>query len=278
MMSIDFAAYLAKLGIHDEQLNPDLPTLGRLQLAHLVAFPFQSLSTILQRPIALDASSLYQKLVVDGRGGYCYELNLLFWHLLQHLGYDTQAITAAIVHDNQPDIPHAHTHMLLSVEVEHDTYLVDVGFGGLVPTAPLAIHSESTQTTPHGNYRITPHQQRFVLSTQVNDEWRMLYDFDLQAQNLVDLEVGNWYVSTHPQSPFRQRLMAARVEPNGTRHALLNTRYTVYTPNQDSTSHTLHNADEVFTILQRQFKMTLPNDASIHKAIQQFITIWSKSN
>jgi arylamine N-acetyltransferase len=37
-----------------------------------------------------------------------------------------------------------------------------------------------------------------------------MYLFDLQRQEDIDYTLGNWYVSTHPESPFAKRLMVAR--------------------------------------------------------------------
>ena len=58
-------------------------------------------------------------------------------------------------------------------------------------------------------------------------EWRGLYVFDLQVQADIDYEIGNWYVSTHPGSPFLGQLKVARLAP-GKRHTLNNAHYAIH--------------------------------------------------
>lgn len=270
MNTTDFDTYLAQL-TPETQPVADWDTLCQLQLAHTCTHAFQSLSTVLHQPISLELDAVYQKVVVQRQGGYCYELNGLFGQLLRHLGYSVRPITGHVVHDNQPDTPHARTHMALLVNVAGADCLVDVGFGGQVPTAPLRLHQRSSQATPHGHYRIKPYQHSLVLSTQQQGQWQMLYAFDLHTQHPIDLEVGNWFVSTHPQSPFRQRLMAARTEPGGKRHSLLNQRYSVHNIGQASEHHPLHNADEILQLLQQVFLLKLPTSPAVHDGLQRFL-------
>lgn len=270
METISFDAYLAQLMPQPAPVV-NLETLSALQLAHISTFAFQSLSTVLHQDIPLDADALYQKIVVGHQGGYCFELNGLFLRLLRHLGFEVRAITGRVVHDNNPALAHARTHMALLVSLYGQAYVVDVGFGGLVPTAPLQLLNPEAQATPHGLYRIQNIGNEFVLSVQMGDEWRMLYAFDLQKVNDIDLEVANWFVATHPKSPFRTRLMAARTEPNGKRHALLNTRYSIHTLGQPSEQHLLHNADEVLQLLKQVFKINVPTSAQVHDGVRKFL-------
>lgn len=135
---------------------------------HLIKYPFQSITTILNRSVDLEKDSLYGKLVDNQLGGYCYELNGLFLALLRHLGHKAKIITGIVIIDNQFERRNARTHMGIMVTVAEQNYLVDVGFGGLVPTAPLLfgynqnkddkgnqlLEASQIQTTPHGRYKI----------------------------------------------------------------------------------------------------------------------------
>lgn len=253
LTELDFDQYLVLLGQPRESLRHDLPTLARLQRAHTERVAFQSLTTVLQQPISLEMTDIFRKVVRERRGGYCYELNLLFAALLMHLGFSVRTLSAAVVHENQPDRPQPHTHVLLEVVAEGKTYLVDVGFGGLNPTAPLQLGKRSSQSTPHGAFRIQPHRDELLLVAEVGHEWHMMYRFDMQTQHLPDLEVGSWYVSTHPRSPFRSRLMAARTGSNGVRHTLRNRRYSRHQLGQESVHQELADAAEVLSVLEQIF-------------------------
>ncbi|WP_312265775.1 arylamine N-acetyltransferase [Neisseria sp.] len=247
--------YLGSLNV-PEPLPPTLESLRHLQAAHLARYAFQSLSTVLGEPVSLAEDDIFRKTVQENWGGYCYELNLLFAALLQSLGFVVRPLTGSIVHDNRPDMPHARTHMMLEVKAAGDAWLVDVGFGGLNPTAPLRLDDRGSQLTPHGAYRIEEYAGSLVLSAQTGQEWRMLYRFDLQPQFMPDLEVGNWYVSTHPKSPFRTRLMAARATPNGERHTLLNRRYTLRRADGSGEHTELPDARAVLAVLHEQFLLS----------------------
>ena len=74
--SFDLDAYLARIG-YDGQRTPDVETLRGITRHHPQAIPFENLDPFLRRPVLLDTASLQQKIVHNGRGGYCFEHNLL---------------------------------------------------------------------------------------------------------------------------------------------------------------------------------------------------------
>ena len=155
--------------------------------------------------------------------------------------------------------------------VDGVVYLVDVGFGGQVPTAPLKLEFDTVQTTPHGEYRLTVFEDRWVLSVQIKDRWQMLYAFDLTPADQPLLEMGNWFVSTHPSSPFRTRLMASRIEPQGVRHSLLNTRYRRHQIGQPSQSHDIGTVDELLELLTQTFGINTAHIDDQKMALAQFL-------
>ena len=142
----DVALYLRRLG-HDQPPAPTLATLRALQARHTAAFPFETLSTLLRLPVPLDPPSIERKLLHDGRGGYCYELNRLFLALLHTLGFDARAIAARVLMGEAEDAVPARTHLLVLATVDGERHVVDVGFGGMVPTAPLRLDTEAVKST-----------------------------------------------------------------------------------------------------------------------------------
>ena len=203
------ALYLQRLGL-DAPPAPTLETLRQLQLRHTGAFPFENLTTLSGEPVLIDLPSIEQKVLYDGRGGYCYELNNLFLALLQELGFDVRGITGRVVMGQPEGAWTARTHRLSLVTLNGVRYITDVGFGGMVPTAPLLLDTEAEQLTPHEPYRIERHEDGYTLRANVGGELRAMYIFDLQRQENIDYAVGNWYVSTHPESSFAKQLMVAR--------------------------------------------------------------------
>ena len=96
-------------------LVPNVETLRALQLAHLLAVPFENLSIHAQQPIVLNDDALFEKIVGRRRGGFCYELNGLFAALLRALGFDVAMLSAGVAKDSSGFGP-GFDHMTLRVE------------------------------------------------------------------------------------------------------------------------------------------------------------------
>lgn len=261
----DLPRYLARLGL-DASPPPTLDSLRLLQARHTAAFSFETLSTLLGDAVPLDLPALERKLLQDGRGGYCYELNRVFAALLSQLGFRVRTVAGRVLMDAAEGEQRARTHLVILVELEGAEYLVDVGFGGMVPTAPLRLDQRGPQATGHEPYRLDLREDGYLLSAQVGGEWRPLYLFDLQEQVEIDHVVGNWFVSTHPTSPFRGQLFCARMG-EGVRHTLSNTRYALHRVGAPSQRRELADADEVMAVLVEVFGLRLPERPELRAAI-----------
>ena len=111
---LDLDAYLKRIGYAGAR-QPTLAVLEALHLAHATHIPFENLDVLLGRPIRLDLASLQAKLVAGGRGGYCFEQNLLIAAVLGQLGFEVKLIAARVRHRGDKDLPR--THMLVMVHV-----------------------------------------------------------------------------------------------------------------------------------------------------------------
>jgi N-hydroxyarylamine O-acetyltransferase len=224
---IDLNAYFAKLGYAGSQ-DPTLETLAALQLLHQKTISFENLDPFLNRPVLIDLPSLELKLVFSERGGYCYEQNLLFAHVLHRLGFTVSNLLARVLWGADEHAITARSHMLLHVRLDHRPYIVDVGFGGNSIPAPMVMNRENVQQTSHGAYRCLLIDGDYWLQVHTNTGWRNMYRFDLTRQHPVDYIAPNYYTSTHEDSHFRHSVVAARIFQNGRytlRNNLLTTRY-----------------------------------------------------
>jgi N-hydroxyarylamine O-acetyltransferase len=262
-MSLD--AYFQRIGYTSGPLAATLETLCALHLHHVQAIAFENLDPLSGRPVKLDLGSLEGKLLHAMRGGYCYEQNLLFSHVLQELGFRVTGLAARVIWNAPEGAIRPCTHMLLRVELSDGPYIADVGFGGQTLTAPIRLVTNITQPTPHEPFRLVDQEGDFVLQTQIRDRWKSLYRFNLQRHHQVDYEVANWYVSTHPQSLFVSNLIAARPFPGG-RYALHNNTLTVHETNGESRQQTLATADDIRAVLESTFGLRLPIDPALDAA------------
>lgn len=261
----DLELYLQRLG-YSRAPPPTVGTLRELHKRHTSAFVFETIDTLMRAPVPIDPESLQRKLLHEGRGGYCYELNLLFRALLQDLGFQVRGVSGRVVMGGPEDAMNARTHFALVVSIDGVDHLTDVGFGGMVPTAPLRLDVRDAQATPHERYRLDPRDTGYVLRALVGTEWRALYVFDLQPQAEIDHEVGNWYVSTHPQSPFRDQLFVARTGP-GWRKTLSNGSFAIHRIDAPSQRRDLSDAEQVLAVLREEFDLRPPLETRLHETI-----------
>jgi N-hydroxyarylamine O-acetyltransferase len=232
--------------------SPTLPTLEHIHRQHALNIPFENLNSWLGLPVVLGKEDLMKKIVGEQRGGYCFEHNLLFGHVLTTLGYEVKGLSARVSWMLPPGVVMPRTHMALLITLNEKRYLADVGFGGLTLTTPLLLDIDAPQQTSHETFRIIQAGGNYVLSVLLNNNWQDMYRFVLSAQTQPDYEMANWYVATHPQSRFVNNLIAGRVDRDG-RHALQNQHYTRYFSHKPSEKKLLHSAEAIRSILREQF-------------------------
>ena len=95
--SLDVDAYLRRIGAErPKTLTPQ--SLSGLVRAHLEQVPFESLElTEAHTEPSLTPEGLFEKIVCNRRGGYCFELNKLFYLLLQELGFDCRSVAVRCI-------------------------------------------------------------------------------------------------------------------------------------------------------------------------------------
>jgi N-hydroxyarylamine O-acetyltransferase len=268
---IDLARYFERIG-HAGGAAPTLETLQALHRLHPLAIPFENLTTLLGECPPLDTAALERKMVVDGRGGYCFEQNHLFGAVLRAIGFKVSGLAARVLWERSDDATPPRTHMLLAIPIAGRTYIADVGFGGLTLTAPIMLEPGIEQVTPHEPFRLLSANRGFVLQARVVDEWRTLYWFDLQEYLLVDFAVLNHFVATSPTSPFPTQLYAARVCA-GSRLGLRNGRLTRYLPDGTRQRTTLDSARDLHAVLADEFGITLPAAAGLDEALTRVLAL-----
>jgi N-hydroxyarylamine O-acetyltransferase len=72
LTEIDLDAYFQRIG-YSGDCSPRLTTLQAIHQRHSQTIAFENLNSLLKQPVKLDLASLQQKLINEGRGGYCFE-------------------------------------------------------------------------------------------------------------------------------------------------------------------------------------------------------------
>lgn len=263
-VTFDLTAYLRRIDYRG-QPAVDLDTLKSLISLHTQAIPFENLGPFLGQPVEIDLPSVQRKLVQERRGGYCYEQNALLRAALQAIGFPVTGLAARVLWQVPAGHEAAQSHMILRVEIDGVGYLVDVGFGGQTPTAPLRLDTSAEQATAHGIYRLRRIEDDYLLETQIAGSWRSVYRFDLQKQSAGDYKVFNWYCSTHPESRFVRQLVAARAFSGG-RHTLLDGELSYYPHAGPRTVVHLAGPQALRDTLTDVFRIALPESAELEEA------------
>ncbi|MGH8649467.1 MAG: arylamine N-acetyltransferase family protein, partial [Burkholderiales bacterium] len=251
--ALDLEAYLERIG-YTGSLQPVHAVLEAIHLAHATHIPFENLDILLKRPIRLDLASLQAKLVSGGRGGCCFEQNLLFSGVLQRLGYSVTQLAARVLYRSRRKLPR--THMVLLVDVEGANWLADVGFGleGLLLPVPFGSGREARQFD--WTYRVVEANGEWTLQSLRNGSWTDLYSFTLEPCLAVDFEPANHYTATHPDSRFVRTLTVQLPTPD-VRYMLRN-RELVLDRGESVTRRMLADDDELLLVLAETFGLRFP--------------------
>jgi N-hydroxyarylamine O-acetyltransferase len=247
------AAYLQRID-YSGSTAPSAEVLESLHSAHATHIPFENLDIILGRPIRLDLESLQAKLVHARRGGYCFEQNSLFAAVLGQLGFTLTCLAARVRFGSTRISPR--THMLLKVEVDGETWLADVGFGGhgLLYPVRLADHEIFVQ---HGwTYQLARQADVWILQLLRPEGWLDLYAFTEEPQYPADYEVANHYTSTYPESHFVRTLTAQLPIPPH-RYVLRGRELSIEEP-EGVTARTIDNERELVRLFSEVFGLELP--------------------
>lgn len=206
-------AYLARLEL-TTPLSNDLETLNRLLYAQLTHIPFDSLDVWGAGSCpSLVLDDLYQKIVLQKRGGYCFELNTLFRALLNALGFDAYQCAAYILHADGTMTPPSHNIIVCTIGGQK--YYLDVGYGGPVP-----FHALELREGQQGEFRLTNTDGLWRLSRITEKEIRPLTAFRDLPATIDDLAPLNFYVSQYPDIHFRHVIHVSLRNPDGSIYSL----------------------------------------------------------
>lgn len=255
----EVSSYLARLGIN-ELPKPTLETLRELHYLHPQVFAFESLSPLLGIDVNLEIPAIFQKMIEEGRGGYCFEQNLLFGAVLGALGFEVKSLAGRVLWKVPKNKILPRDHMALMVKVDGVNYLGDVGFGGNTMTAPLLMDLTDPQPTSHERFRISRLGDQYILSIQIKGVWQDMYQFGLEEYLLSDYQVISWYLGNHPDSVFTKDLMAARTLQNG-RYTLKNNQFNIHQKDGATEKRIVQNHKELLSLLEHEFQI---NIASLH--------------
>jgi N-hydroxyarylamine O-acetyltransferase len=242
--------YLRRIGAQ----RPTAPThevLRDLHARHLLAVPFENLSIHLGEPITLSEESLFDKIVLRRRGGFCYELNGAFARLLGALGFGVSYMAAGVFGEGGALSP-PFDHMVLGVEAG-GPWLADVGFGEH-SLHPLRMDDPDPQRDPHGMFRVSRTAEGDL---DILRDGKLQYRVETRPRRLEDFDPACWWQQTSASSHFTRSVVCTlAVDGNGGR-VTLSGRRLIRTVGDERHETVLGSDDEVLAAYRDLFGIHL---------------------
>lgn len=188
--------------------------LSQLQLVHLLTVPFENLD--IGNHVKIDLDNLYDKIVIRRRGGFCYELNGLFYQLLKEIGFDVIIISARVYNEKTKNYSPEYDHMALIVSISNAHYLVDVGFGEFA-LSPININPGTVTDDSKGIFKIDFFRENYKIVQKENEEggWTPEYIFTESRRSVDEFYERCLYHQTSPESHFTQKRICSLPTPAG---------------------------------------------------------------
>ncbi|MDD4884063.1 arylamine N-acetyltransferase [Sulfuricurvum sp.] len=208
--NFNLSDYLSRIG-YEGEVRADVTTLTKLMQCQLRTIVFENTEVQSGRIPSLVPENIVKKVIVNRRGGYCYEINGVFAMALTAIGFEWYFAGARsmLYPTRRPK-----THMVLIVRVDGKDYLCDTGFGGYALRAPMVI--EEGETVQDGDrFRLEIVGGEYVLGAMVQGEWQRLYGFALQPQEWIEFSLANYFNATSPDTIFTQKKIAILQTPQG---------------------------------------------------------------
>lgn len=206
-------SYLKRIG-YTGSLECNAETLTKLMRAQLFSVAFENLDVQAGKIVSLVPEQIVDKIIGQGRGGYCYEVNGLFAMALQALGFSYKFVACRPMFY---PVRRPKTHMVLLVEADGDQWICDLGFGSYGIRAPIALSAlEQLQQQDFDQFRLTTEESgAYVVQAMVDGQWLSQFGFEPYASEWVDFMPANYLNSTHPDTIFVQKLLVIKHHEQG---------------------------------------------------------------
>ncbi len=247
----DLQRLLARIGL-DAAPPVDRAGLRTVHRAYLERVPYETLAIHLDEVAPLDLDVLAARVLADGRGGYCFELNGLLAWMLEALGFAVERRPGRVGARGAGG-PTNHLGLVVGVPGEPGRWLADAGLGeGWLDPLPLraGVHADpgglgwTLERLPDG-WWIGQHPWGSLPGVTLGEPRVELRAFSPHHKRL----------SRHPDSPFRRALVVQR--PLEDRVLTLRARTLSARGPEGEERRVLADADDLAATLRREFSITL---------------------
>ncbi len=206
-------AYLERIGYRGET-RVARDTLSELIRSHLTGVPFENLEVFEEKRVpSLETEDIYKKVVENRRGGYCFELNKLFYELLTALGFSVYPVGVRIVWMKETFPPMLHRGTIAVLDGEK--YFCDIGYGGPGPKGLVEL-IPGEYIICGDSFRVEGEDGGFFRINRMHDgEYRPMLVFRDQKMEEADFLPMNFYCAKSENVIFSQKRILNLCLPNG---------------------------------------------------------------
>ncbi|KAG9354932.1 hypothetical protein JZ751_001645 [Albula glossodonta] len=190
-------------------------------MQHVLSIPFENLSIHCGEVITMDLESIYDKIVVGRRGGWCFENNLLFSWVLKEMGYSVTMLGSRVFNSSKGEFSPMESHLINKVIIDGTAYIADVSFGtsGQI-WHPLELISGKDQPQLPGVFGLTEesgtwilvktgreplcHDESFAKKLQ-GKQSKQIYSFTLTPRSVDHFLETSQLLQTSPESLYTNK-------------------------------------------------------------------------
>ena len=145
--------YFERIGlVMPETIVPDYELLKKLAFHNLISIPYENLQFLTKQIIPCDPDSLFQRIVVEKKGGICHDIAGLFAWFLGELGYEVVQLGTRSLEKKHS--LHVHKSLIVT-DCTGAEWLTEVGFTPFMKNkAPIRFITDVDQTFGNETFRI----------------------------------------------------------------------------------------------------------------------------
>lgn len=200
-----------------------------LQMGHML--PYENIDVMERDFREISRTNIQEKLLLNNRGGLCYELNSLLYYFLNDCGFDVYRVAGTVYDLSGDKWKPDDGHVIIILKHEGQKYIIDGGFASHLPLYPVPFSDEviSSQT---GKYRIRKQdtekgtyllemrkgengETAQFLDSEPSDTWRTGYAFTLDKIDTKKVNDIQDIIVHHPESPFNKGHIICKLTENG---------------------------------------------------------------
>lgn len=234
-----------------------LQNLTAMQRQHLLCIPYENLDLLNGVPVSLTPEALFQKIVLDHRGGYCFELQGAFYYLLKGLGYEVKQYAGRFM--DEPGVIQMRRHRILVVSLSGKRYVCDVGVRSESSRIPLELTEGLEQSDGISRYRYEkdPFYGWVLMQKEPGKAWKPLLGFTEEEQIDADYVMPSFYCEKHPDSTFNKFMKISIFTPDSDLTIVGNT-FKVYRSGRVVKHQELRTNQEAVALLEDTFGILVP--------------------